>query len=145
MSRSRTDRRRAVVVLLAFTLPTLVLASGVADAAWTTSGAGGGTGGTYVVPAGTQPSGRATASQVILSWAPVTLSGGQAVGGYLVYRTDAATGGRTPAGPGCSGVVTTNHCIESPVTAGTWIYSDVPVLNSWSGPAGPGSSPITVP
>ena len=147
MSRIHGHRHRstAVATVCAVMVSVLTFSSAVAGANWSTSGSGSGGGGTYVMPTGSQPSGRASSTRVVISWAPVTLPGGQAVGGYLVYRTDAGTGTQYPAGPGCSGVVTTNGCVESSVPAGSWIYSDVPVVASWSGPASPGSTPITVP
>jgi hypothetical protein len=147
MSRNRPGRSRTVAVLVACVavLPALLLSRAVAGAAWSTSGTGASTGGAYVLPTGAQPSGSATSTQVTLSWAPVTVPGGLDVGGYLVDRTNAATGAVSPAGPGCSGVVPTNHCVESPVPAGSWIYTDTPVQDSWSGPVSPGSTSITVP
>ncbi len=146
MSRDRTARIRLVAVALGAAIASaLVLTPAVAEAAWTAAGTGAAGGAAYVMPTGSQPSGRATSTQVVVSWAPATLPGGQAVAGYLVDRTNADTGAQSPAGPGCSGVVTTDHCTETSVPAGSWIYTDTPVLHSWSGPVSPGSAPVSVP
>jgi hypothetical protein len=143
--RAGRSRPTALLVVCVALVPAVLASSAVAGAAWSTSGSGGGSGAAEVVQTGAQPSGRASATEVIVSWAPATLSGGQAVTGYLVSRTDAATGATSAAGAGCAGVVTTNHCIETSVPAGDWIYTDRPVLQSWNGPVSPGSLPITVP
>ena len=140
-------RRRSLAALVACAavVPALVLPSAVAHAAWSTSGSGTAAGGAQVMPTGSQPSTRVSGTVVPVAWAAVTLPGGQPVGGYLVDRTNAATGLVVAAGTGCAGVITVTSCVENPAPAGTWIYTDIPVLASWSGPTSPGSSPVTVP
>jgi hypothetical protein len=97
------------------------------------------------MPTGSLPSARAARTEIIVSWSAVTLPGGQAVAGYVVDRTNATTGAESPAGPGCSGVVTADSCTEASVPVGSWIYTDTPVLRFWSGPPSPGSVPVSVP
>jgi hypothetical protein len=145
MNRTLSHRKRAFLMACAAIVPALVATSAVAGAVWSTSGTGAGAGAAYVMPTGSQPSERATPTQVVVSWAPVTLSGGQAVAGYVVARTNAVTGGQSPAGGACSGVVTTTSCVETGVPAGSWIYTDTPVIHSWTGPTSPGSAPVTAP
>ena len=97
------------------------------------------------MPTGAAPTGSATGSSVTIRWPAVTLSNGAPVGGYVISRFNALDGSAAIVGAGCSGVVTTTTCTEQSVPAGSWIYTDTPVLLSWTGGASPASAPIVVP
>lgn len=89
--------------------------------------------------------GAASGTSVSVRWPAVTLSNGTPVAGYVIRRFDALNGAEATVGPGCSGVVTTTICTELSVPAGTWVYTDTPVLLSWTGGQSSATAPIVVP
>lgn len=126
-------------------LAAFCLAAPTALAAWASSGTGQGGAAGATMPTGVAPTGSATGSSVTIRWPAVTLSNGAPVAGYLISRFNALNGSAGTVGPGCAGVVTTTLCTEQSVPSGAWIYTDTPVLLSWTGGASPASAPIVVP
>ncbi len=120
-------------------------ASSPSTATWLTTGAGTGAGAATAMPTGTAPAGSASGATVSLSWTAAELGNGVAVAGYIVTRTNAATGGPGTVGGTCAGIVTTTSCTDTSVPAGPWIYTDTPVQLSWTGGVSPTSATITVP
>jgi hypothetical protein len=114
-------------------------------AAWSAQGSGAGSGAALVMPSGNTPSAAVTSTDVTVRWPAATLPNGAPVGGYIVRRYDATTGGVQAAGPACDGSVTSTTCTEHNVPSGSWTYTDTPVLAGWSGGESSRSSPITVP
>jgi hypothetical protein len=96
------------------------------------------------MPTGNTPAGRVGGSSVQISWSAATFGNGDAVGGYVVERYNATTGAVATVGAGCSGVVTTTSCTEQSVPPGTWVYTDTPVQDSWTGGASSSSAPLVV-
>jgi len=116
-----------------------------AMAAWTLGGTGSSAGAATVMPTGSTPSGSASGTSVTLTWSAVTFPNGSAVAGYVIHRYNSITGGPATVGPGCAGTVTTTTCTEGAVPQGTWIYSETPVQNNWTGGQSADSTPISVP
>ncbi len=107
----------------------------LALASWAAVGAGSVDARGTTMPAGLAPTVSANGNLVTVSWSAVTLPGGVAVGGYLVGRYNATTGATGTVGANCAGVVTATTCTEHNVPDGTWVYTDTPVLSSWTGAA----------
>ena len=138
--------KRALRFAVAFgVLAPFCLAAPTALAAWSASGTGQGGAAAATMPTGVSPTGSATVSSVTIRWTAVTLSNGAPVAGYVISRFNALNGSAATVGPGCAGVVTTTTCTELSVPSGAWIYTDTPVLQSWTGGASPASAPIVVP
>jgi hypothetical protein len=119
--------------------------AGLAGAVWANGGSGVGGAAATVMPTGLAPTGSATGSSVTLRWPAVTLGDGAPVQGYVIRLYDAASGTEVPVGAACSGVVTTTSCTESGVGPGTWVYTDTPVMQNWTGGQSLESAPIVVP
>lgn len=117
--------------------------AGAAIAAWSTAGSGTAGASATTMPTGNTPSVSASGSSVSVRWTAATLAGGTAVAGYVIHRYDAATGAPATVGAGCSGTVTTTTCTETSVPSGTWVYTDTPVQDSWTGAESPQSPPVT--
>jgi len=95
------------------------------------------------IPVPVAPVAIADGTTVSVSWATITLSGGQPVEGYVVERLD-ELGIVVGVLPGCNVVVAVPTCTESGVPSGTWSYRVRGVHGSWTGaPSGAGAS-ITV-
>ena len=125
-------------------LATALVAS-PASATWTAQGGGDGGGTADVMPRGLAPTGSAGTTTVSLSWSGVMLVHSHAaVAGYLVRKYDAATNALLTAGGTCSGTVAATSCTDSGVRPGTYYFTVVPVLASWSGPESPHSAVIAV-
>jgi hypothetical protein len=143
--RSITSRRARVVLAVGLCAPAALAISSVAVAAWGTGGSGAATGAAAVMPAGATPSGVAALGVVTVRWPGAPLVAGATVSGYVIRRYDSATGALVTVGAGCSGVVAATSCTELSVPAGAWVYTDTPVLASWTGVESPASVPVTVP
>jgi len=128
--------------LLAISMALVPLSPAIA--AWSTVGTGGAAGSSTVMPNGSEPSGIAVGDAVTVSWSPATLPDGVSVSGYVITRYSAVTGLVSTVGSGCAGIVTTTMCTEDSVPAGTWVYSDTPVQNSWTGGQSVSSTPVVV-
>ncbi len=133
---------RAVVVgaLMALVAST----SMAADAAFSTTGAGSGAGAAVTVPTGSTPVATVSNRAVSVSWNAVAMSDGVDVAGYVVTRVNAATGLQATIGSGCAGVLGTTSCVELSVPAGSWVYTETPVQDNWSGVTSAASAPVTV-
>jgi hypothetical protein len=112
-------------------------------AAWSPDGVGQAVGAATTMPTGGQPTGRAGTGSVTVVWPAATLANGAATAGYVINRYDAVNGSLAIVGAGCSGVITTTTCTEQSLPPGTWVYTDTPVLASWTGGQSPASAPIT--
>jgi hypothetical protein len=139
----RIGRRGALAMAAAVAFVASV--GGVAWAYWTAQAAGVATySNADSVGTGNQPAATVTGTSVSLSWpASTTTAAGRAVGGYLVNRYPAASGGTaTGAAQGsCAAVpVTALTCTETGVPAGTWYYTVTPVLSAWRGTESPRST-----
>ena len=132
-------RRLTTASLIALTL--MAAPMGSAMAFWSASAGGAGTGTTDRVNPGSQPSTTPGAAEsVSLQWAAGSTAAGHALTGYRVNRYASATSGTAVAATGgCTGIVATTQCTEQSVPPGTWYYEIIPVLNSWTGAAGPRS------
>jgi hypothetical protein len=118
--------------------------SGLAGAAWTASGLGSSAGAAAVMPSGLAPSGSATSDFVALNWTAVTFADGEAVAGYVVSRYNAASGLPGTVNASCAGVVAGTSCTDSPVPAGSWVYTVTPVEQGWAGAESPDSAVVVV-
>lgn len=128
----------------------VVLAIGLAPAgdawaAWTASGGGGAAGAATVMPIGVAPTGGAMGTSVTVTWPAAKLASGAAVAGYVVKRYSSTNGTPATVGASCSGVITTTSCTESSVAAGSWVYTDTPVMVNWTGGESADSGVIVVP
>jgi hypothetical protein len=123
-------------------LPTLLAAPALA--AWSTSGSGAAGGAATKMPSGNVPTANASGSSVTVSWPTAKFVDGTPVAGYVVKRYDAASGAAATVGAGCSGTVTATSCSEQSVPAGSWAYTDTPVLDNWTGSESASSQPVTV-
>lgn len=124
-------------------LPAALAATPAAFAAWSAGGSGSGGAAATTMPTGSAPAGSASFTTVTISWTPVTMADGAAVQGYVIARYNATNGTQATVGASCSGVVTTTTCTETSVPAGTWIYTDTPVEQGWTGGASAASNTIT--
>jgi hypothetical protein len=137
-------RLRALLGLCLALLLGLTVAPRV-QAAWTGGGTGPSSALAYTMPSGSQPSARASGSTVSLRWSAVVFPGGQSVAGYVIHRFDAINGAQATVGAGCSGIVPTTTCTEHNVPSGTWVYTDTPVHNNWTGGQSAASATVSVP
>lgn len=137
----RTSKLGAAAIAAALALAP----AGIAAAAWSGSGSGSGSGAATLMPTGTAPTGTGGGTSVRVSWPASSMANGPAVAGFVINRYNAINGSPATVGAGCSGVITTTTCTETSVPAGTWVYTDTPVQDSWIGGESPDSSAITVP
>jgi hypothetical protein len=136
----------ALVVTLA------LLGASPAAAYWTAGGTGSAFGAADTLADGNQPAVSASGSTVTVSWLQTVFHGlplgGYSNGSYVVHRYPAAGGSAVTVGAGCgttiSGSGTTLSCAETSVPAGSWRYSVVPVLGSWTGAESPRSATVLV-
>ena len=124
----------------------LVLALGAprALAAWSATGTGPAGAAATTMPAGAQPAVSVSGSSVTVRWSAATLPGGAAVSGYIITRINAVNGSAATVGAGCSGIITTTTCTEVVVPSGTWVYTDTPMQDNWTGTASPPSGAASV-
>lgn len=142
--RTRSFRRLALWLLpAALVLPTALVATPAAFATWSANGSGSGGAAATTMPTGNAPTGSASFTTVTISWTAVTMASGAAVQGYVVNRYNATNGTQATVGSSCSGVVTATTCTESSVPPGTWVYTDTPVEQGWTGGASSASNSIT--
>jgi hypothetical protein len=134
---------RARVLLAAAFAAALILAPGVALAAWTGSGSGTGSTKAESMPAGATPTVSVTGRNVIVSWSASTI-GGASVAGYTVRRYDAGTLALQTIGAGCSGEIAALTCTEAAVPPGSWRYAVTPTHGLWIGTEGATSGTATV-
>lgn len=97
---------------------------------------------TQAVPASSAPLAVANGREVTVTWASITLAGGQPATGYVVRRYDLAGVPQTVLSS-CT-LVSSAGCVEHAVPAGTWKYSVQPLVGNWAGPESSQSSAITV-
>jgi hypothetical protein len=123
-------------------LLTLVAAVGAlaatASAYWTGFGEhtdGTGTAAAASVTRGSTPTVENLGSaNVSIDWGMTRLTNGRPVDGYIVKRYEATSGDAETAAADCLGLVTTTHCTETGVPAGTWQYAVTPVFaDNWRG------------
>ena len=139
-------RRLTAVILVA-----CGLAAQPAAAYWTAGGSGSGMLGLATLPAGPTPSVGGTARDITVSFDQVsfngTFLGTRAQGGYHVLRRPSGGGAAVEAGGTCAGTLggsaATLSCVDAGAPLGTWRYSIVPVLGSWTGDEGPVSAVVT--
>jgi hypothetical protein len=136
--------RRCPTILAAAAFPLALLGAESALAAWTSAGSGAAAGAATTMPAGNTPAASGSSSNVTVSWSPAAFPNGAAVGGYIIHRYDAATGASQVVGAGCGSTVTTTSCTEQNVPDGSWVYTDRPVQQSWTGRESADSNTITV-
>jgi hypothetical protein len=130
---------------LCLSLPLGLTFTSLAQAAWSSNGSGVASAQSYTMPNGGQPTASVLRTSVTLTWPAALFPDNLGVSGYLIARSDAANGAVATVGANCSGTVTTSTCTEQNVPAGTWIYTDTPVQDSWTGGQSIASSPVTVP
>lgn len=136
----RAPRLTLRVTMLAFVAA--IVPASAAMAAWVTSGSGTGSGAAATMPTGLTPTASANGLLITVSWGSASLSSGTAVAGYTVARYNATTGSQATVGGTCAGIVTATTCTEQ-VTAGSWVYTDTPVQQNWTGGQSPQSSAVT--
>jgi hypothetical protein len=123
----------------------LLLLTGAALGEWSDDGSGSAGAGALTMPSGLAPTLPVVSrSDVVVTWPAATFSTGDAVGGYVIHRYDAASGAQAVVGVGCAGTVTGTTCTETGVPTGTWTYTDTPVQEAWSGLQSPSSNPVRV-
>lgn len=138
--RARTARRqgRAAVLLAVAAVPALVV--GPAAAFWTTPGSGTGSSVTSTLARPTGVTVPATSdTDVTITWAAG--STGLQASGFYVLR-NAAGGPVAACGSSQGAPITGNTCTDSPPD-GTYTYTVVAVLTSWTAPSDPSGS-VTV-
>jgi regulation of enolase protein 1 (concanavalin A-like superfamily) len=112
----------------------LTLSAATAWAFWTAGSVLGGYGAAAVssVNQGATPTGSVAGNAVTVTWAPTTLTTGQAVSGYTVKRYSGSTAQTILTA--CTGTITSTSCVESNVPTGVWNYSVTPVFAThWVG------------
>ena len=129
--------------LVAGAVALVVLAPGVAFAAWTGHGSGTGSVKANSMPTGSTPSVSVTGRNVTVNWTASTI-GGVSVAGYIVKRYDASTLALQTIGAGCSGTIAALTCTEAAVPAGSWKYAIAPSQGMWIGTEGAKSATATV-
>lgn len=142
---SRMPLRLGLMLGLCLSLTLGLTLSVPALAAWGAGGSGTASSRAYTMPAGGQPLASASGNSVSVRWPAAVFPDNKVVTGYIIHRFDAASGAQAPVGAGCSGIVPTTTCTELNVPAGTWIYTDTPVQDKWTGTQSPASAPVTVP
>ena len=115
-----------------------------AAASWSGAGSGSAAAAAAVMPSGKTPTGGAVGTSVTLDWSAATFANGSAVAGYVINRYSTGTGVQATVGAGCAGIVTTTTCTESAVPPGSWMYTETPVQNNWTGGQSADSAPIVV-
>ena len=124
-------------------MPAVLLLTPQAQAAWSDGGTGPATSLAYTMPTGGQPTAAASGTSVSLRWPAALFPDGRSVAGYVIRRFDAVNGSEAMVGASCSATVTITTCTELNVPAGTWIYTDSPVQDNWTGGPSAPSAPVT--
>jgi Bacterial Ig domain len=130
---------RAALGALVVTLA--LLGASPAAAYWTAGGTGTAFGAADTLDAGNSPTAAVSGSTVTVSWLQTVFHGlplgGYSNGGYVVRRYPAGGGAAVTPGAACAGTINgggaTLSCAEASVPAGSWRYTVVPVLGSWTG------------
>jgi alpha-tubulin suppressor-like RCC1 family protein len=123
--------RRRLFTLAA--LAVALLASTNAQAYWTSSGSGGGSGNAETLAAPTNVIGTPGAGTVTLSWSAVSPPGSGAVS-YYVTRGGGNPSGNCPTSSAPTSVLT---CTDSGLSAGTYSYTVTAVWHSWATASSP--------
>ena len=132
---------RLLRFLFAFLVGSLFITSSVADAAWTSSAGGSGRASAITVDPGSAPMATTSGRTVELSWAPSTMSNGEAVDGYVITRYDSTGSSQQTIVSGtCASLVSGTDCSETATPPGTWRYSVTPAYGDWRGPESPKTS-----
>jgi hypothetical protein len=97
------------------------------------------------MPNGNQPTVSVSGTSVSVTWPAAVFPDDQGVSGYVIERFDALNGDLASIGANCSGTVSATSCTEQNVPAGSWIYTDTPVEDSWTGGQSPTSAVASVP
>jgi hypothetical protein len=134
---------RARLLLATAIAGIVILAPGVALAAWTGHGSGTGSVKAESMPTGATPTVSVSGRNVTVSWAASTI-GGVSVAGYTVRRYDAGTLVPQTIGAACNGTIAALTCTEAAVPPGTWKYTVTPSHGLWIGTEGPKSSTAAV-
>jgi hypothetical protein len=135
----------APAICASLAVPLVLGTTSAALAAWSANGSGSGGAMSESMGTGATPSGTAGIGSVTVSWAAYTLpNGGPAATGYIISRYNATTGAIQTVNASCTGTVTTTSCTEQSVPAGTWVYTEIPLYNNWSGSQSADSAPIVV-
>lgn len=124
--------RLRLLVGLCVALPLGLTFTPLAQAAWSSGGSGPARSLAYTMPSGSQPSVSASGSSVSLRWGAAIFPDNRSVAGYVIKRYN-TNGTAVTAGASCSGTVSTTTCTEVNVPSGTWIYTDSPVQDHWTG------------
>jgi hypothetical protein len=138
--------------LAALVVTVALLAATPAVAYWTAGGTGTAFGAADTLSTGNQPGAAASGSTVTVSWLQTVFHGlplgGYGNGGYVVRRYPASGGAEVAVGTGCAGTIrggaATLSCAEAGVPPGSWRYTIVPVLGSWTGGESLGSAAVQV-
>jgi hypothetical protein len=136
--------RRRLLLGLGLALPLGLTHIPAAQAAWSAGGSGKASASAYTMPAGGQPTVVASGTSVTVRWPAALFPSGQTVAGYVIQRYAATGGAPATVGASCSGTVTTTTCTELNVPAGTWVYTDSPVQDNWTGGPSPSSASVSV-
>ncbi len=136
---------RYLLIGLCVALPLGLTFSTIAQAAWSASGPGSASSLANTMPNGNQPAVSVSGTTVSLTWPAAVFPDNHGVAGYVIERFNASTGAQAVVGASCSGTVTTTTCSEQNVAAGSWIYTDTPVQDRWTGGQSPASAVATVP
>jgi hypothetical protein len=124
----------------------LIVATSTAWAFWLGGSVLGGNGAAAAtsVSQGATPTASAIGQAITVTWAPSTLTNGQAVTGYLVMRYDAGTLAPQTMLTACTGTVTATSCTEGSVPQGSWKYTVTPLIGaSWRGAESAKSSAVS--
>lgn len=133
--------KRAIGVLIL--VVGLLAGPGVAEASWTSTGAGSAGSQALTMPTGARPTVTASGRNVTVSWAASAFVTGQPVAGYTVRRLDPR--GEVQAGlPACSDTVAGPSCTEAAVPPGSWAYAVTPRQGTWAGSQSAASTSVDV-
>lgn len=127
---------RGLARLALLVLTVLVGHAGAAMAYFSTTGAGSGRAAVATITGPSAITVVQTGTSVTVSWSAATLSGGGAVQGYYVKRSDGTTICGSPA------LVSSLSCADASASSGTYSYTVTAVYNSWDAAAS--SSPFTI-
>jgi hypothetical protein len=123
----------------------LIVGGGVAVAFWLGVGAGTATAAVGNLGAPTAVSGAASASNVTVTWTASTVPSGATLSGYYVVRNDG-----TSDEPACDSdeedllPVSPTSCVDLALASGTYTYTVVAVLNSWTATSAPSADVVVV-
>ena len=132
-----------VLTLVAVIVALLLAQAGAAAAYWSTTGTGAGTAATATLAEPTAVTAAVDGAGITVTWA--ASAGSPAAAGYYVLRTLA--GGATTAACNTSPSAPTSGttCTDTPTAAGTYTYTVVAVLESWTATGGPSNPVVSSP